>query len=137
MPGHIPDLNAESLVRLRQLVNAMQSDNGKGVPFANLVALNQELQFEAGLTIDFDATVEFGSPMVVLRVPTAPVNKARLGNLTKREDEVASLIATGLTNAGIADRLSISLPTVKDHVHSILKKNSLKSRTQIAAAVLA
>lgn len=136
MPGHIPDLNAESLARLRKLVSEMHAQNGKGVPLANLVALKRDLDFESGLTIDFEATAEIGSPMVVLRVPDSSGGKTRLADLTKREAEVAGLIAEGLSNAEIAERLFISIPTVKDHVHSILEKTGLKSRTRVAAAVL-
>lgn len=136
MPGHLPDLNAKSLARLRKLVSAMQADNGKGLPLANLVALKRELNFKTGLTIDFEATEEIGSPMVVLRVPAERGSRAGLENLTKRENEVADLIAEGLTNADIAGRLCISIATVKDHVHNILEKTGLKTRTRIAAAVL-
>ena len=111
----------------------MQARNGKGLPMSQLVALSRDLRFESGLTIDFRATAEIGSPMVVLRVPTSPAGPNGLDNLTKREREVAHLVATGLSNAEIADCLCISVLTVKDHVHNILDKSGLSSRTQVAA----
>ena len=74
--------------------------------------------------------------MVVLRVPTGSLDSASLDGLTKRENEVARLVAQGLGNAEIADKLCISVPTVKDHVHAILRKTGRKSRTGIAAALL-
>jgi DNA-binding CsgD family transcriptional regulator len=52
--------------------------------------------------------------------------------LTEREAEVAELTATGLTNAEIAERLAISLPTVKTHLLRVLAKTSSGNRTQLA-----
>jgi two-component system, NarL family, nitrate/nitrite response regulator NarL len=55
--------------------------------------------------------------------------------LTSRELEVAALLQEGLSNRQIATRLTIQLPTVKNHVHSILEKLETPTRTD-AAAVL-
>jgi DNA-binding NarL/FixJ family response regulator len=48
--------------------------------------------------------------------------------LTRREEEVASLIRENLSNKEISARLAISLPTVKNHVHNILEKLQVASR---------
>ncbi|MDI9979493.1 protein kinase [Rhodococcus sp. IEGM 1307] len=56
--------------------------------------------------------------------------------LTKRERQVADLIAEGLTNQAIADRLVISPRTAQGHVEHILAKLGFTSRTQIAAWVV-
>jgi two-component system nitrate/nitrite response regulator NarL len=53
--------------------------------------------------------------------------------MTKREQEITSLIAEGLSNKEIAQRLNIATYTVKSHVHNILEKLALHSRLQIAA----
>jgi DNA-binding NarL/FixJ family response regulator len=54
------------------------------------------------------------------------------GILTRREREVANLLAQGLTDREIALELSVSRRTVETHVRSILRKFGLKSRFQLA-----
>jgi len=56
--------------------------------------------------------------------------------LTKREQDVLKLIATGLTNQNIADTLHIDEGTVRIHVSSILQKLNLENRTQAALYAL-
>jgi DNA-binding NarL/FixJ family response regulator len=61
--------------------------------------------------------------------------KGKLTNavrMTKREREIISLIAEGLSNKEIAQRLNVATYTVKSHVHNILEKLALHSRLQIA-----
>ena len=52
-------------------------------------------------------------------------------DLTRREKEVAVLVARGLTNRQIAQELMLSEHTVISHVRNILKKLNLRSRTQL------
>jgi ATP/maltotriose-dependent transcriptional regulator MalT len=54
------------------------------------------------------------------------------GPLTRRETEVAALIAQGLSNRQIAERLVITSRTVASHIENILEKLAFTSRTQIA-----
>ena len=55
--------------------------------------------------------------------------------LTPREEEVATLVARGLTNREIASELSISEHTVATHVTKILKRLGLNSRSRPSAWV--
>jgi DNA-binding NarL/FixJ family response regulator len=54
-----------------------------------------------------------------------------LDQLTERESEVLRLVAQGLSNAEIADRLYISLFTAKTHVSRILTKLDARDRAQL------
>jgi predicted ATPase/DNA-binding CsgD family transcriptional regulator len=60
------------------------------------------------------------------------VEQTGRGPLTAREFEVAGLIAEGMSNRAIADRLVISPRTVDGHVERILAKLEFGSRTQVA-----
>jgi DNA-binding CsgD family transcriptional regulator/pimeloyl-ACP methyl ester carboxylesterase len=55
--------------------------------------------------------------------------------ITRREREVAELVALGLTNAAIAERLEISRRTVESHVERVRSKLGLVSRAEVAAWV--
>ena len=59
-----------------------------------------------------------------------PVEFAKNAGLTQRELEVLALIADGLSNPEISDKLVISKATAKAHVHNILQKLCVENRTQ-------
>ena len=65
---------------------------------------------------------QYGSP----RPPQAA--DSRLGDLTSRELEILGLMAKGLSNAEMRDRLIVSMPTVKTHVSRVLTKLDLRDR---------
>lgn len=70
----------------------------------------------------------------VTRQPALP-SSILTDQLTQREIEILRLLAQGLTNAEIGDRLALSEGTVRNHISAILSKLDLKDRTQ--AAILA
>jgi DNA-binding CsgD family transcriptional regulator len=63
---------------------------------------------------------------------TEPVSALAPAALSRREREVASLLARGLSNREIAGRLYLSERTVDNHVHHILDKLGFGSRVQVA-----
>lgn len=73
------------------------------------------------------------------RVPRGqrPSTRKNPAGLTARETEVLELIASGLSNAAMAETLFISEKTASHHVSSVLAKLSVTSRTQAAAVAIA
>jgi predicted ATPase/class 3 adenylate cyclase/DNA-binding CsgD family transcriptional regulator len=92
-----------------------ESARGRGMSRAQAVdyALTEILQSSHGPAVE----------------PAVPVD---MGSLTRREQEVAKLVASGLTNRQIADRLFISERTAEDHVEHIRNKLNVRSRTEVA-----
>jgi DNA-binding NarL/FixJ family response regulator len=66
---------------------------------------------------------------------TLPMHRAEQ-RLSPREEETVSLIGAGLSNREIANRLGVSVATVKNHVHHVLTKLHARSRWQAAACAL-
>jgi len=69
-------------------------------------------------------------------IPIAVPSTETIDNLTERELEVLQLIVDGYSNAQIAEKLFITLGTVKTHVRKILNKLSADDRTQAAVRAL-
>ena len=69
-----------------------------------------------------------------LRVPRGPRAPAAPAGLTARQLEVLALLAEGLSNAQIAERLTVSAKTVDHHVSAVLSKLGVPSRGLAAAA---
>lgn len=68
---------------------------------------------------------------------SASKNSVPFQALTRREREVAAMVAQGMSNREIAARLVIAQRTVEGHVEHILSKLGFSSRTQIAAWIAA
>jgi DNA-binding NarL/FixJ family response regulator len=71
-----------------------------------------------------------------VQMPAGPAGaSSELGSLTEREREVLELIGRGFANREIADRLFLSMATVKTHVNRVFAKLRVRDRAQ--AVVLA
>lgn len=74
--------------------------------------------------------------MLVRRLASPPAQEVvarEAESLTSRESEVLDLICDGLSNKEIADALHISDATVKNHVHHLLEKLHVSTRSRAAA----
>ena len=93
-----------------------------------------EAAWSRGLGLTLDEAVDFATAASdeVPATPPAPRGSA----LTPRELEIADLVALGLSNREIAERLVISAGTARIHVERILGKLGRTSRVQIATWVL-
>jgi predicted ATPase/DNA-binding CsgD family transcriptional regulator len=86
--------------------------------------------FDDGAQLDHEAAVALGMGLGLKTVRKADLHVSA-DPLSKREREVAGLAAEGLSNKEIAARLFVSERTVETHIHNILNKLGLSSRTGI------
>jgi len=87
--------------------------------------------FTAARTRDIVDALEDARPPAP-RPAEHPVAAADVAALTSRELEVLVLVARGLSNKEIARELTVSVPTVKSHVHNLLQKLGARRRTDAA-----
>lgn len=111
--------------QIRKLMSAV-AERPEQLPVKEIMGLAESQSHD--LAIDLT-----GKPTVVYATPR---RHPAFAELTLRESEVATLVAAGYSNRQLADALFISVATVKDHVHAILRKTGFANRSQIAAAWL-
>jgi NarL family two-component system response regulator LiaR len=127
-----PDLGIVALssysdsARVRETIDA--GANGYLIKSVDVATLAQAVRNAARGLSTF-------SPEVTLALVTAS-RTVEVSPLTPREEEIATLLASGQTNAEMADTLSLSVFTVKNHVSSILMKLNARTRTEAAAVIL-
>ena len=85
-------------------------------------------QVALGRSLIDPATIE----AVMNRVRQGPAVDTRLAGLSEREREILDLIAEGLTNRQIGERLFLAEKTVKNYVSNLLAKLGMQRRTQAA-----
>ena len=110
-------LNPPGLEQVRARARAVLGDPAAAAAWA------------AGRAMSLDQAVAYA----LEDAPEATQQPPATEPLTARQREVADLIAQGLTNRQIAERLVVSPHTVERHVEHILNRLGLTSRTQIAA----
>jgi DNA-binding CsgD family transcriptional regulator/pimeloyl-ACP methyl ester carboxylesterase len=91
------------------------------------------LEGAAALAWDGDVQALLEPAMSFLRASEEAAPGRATAELTAREHEVAHLVALGLTNAEIADRLAIGRRTVESHLERVRSKLGLASRVELAA----
>lgn len=151
---HQPDVVLAELAGKRLSVLAAAIDDGAMLPLVLLIddvtrsellrALHagaravlprdaQPVEIAAAIEAAAAGLTAFGPDELDLLLPAADTDSDRetaLEALSAREMEVLALMAQGLANKNIADRLNISEHTVKFHVSSILSKLAASSRTE-------
>jgi len=135
----LPRISAPSLVVHREHDRAMRLSGAREVaallPCADLVTLpgDAHLPWHG----DGDAVLRAVAPFLGIKGPPAPTDKPDAGavqGLSVREREVLALVAQGLSDAQVAERLVISPHTVHRHMANILAKLGLPTRAAAAAA---
>lgn len=148
--GHIdrvPDSALEPFVLLDggRWEEAAAFWNERGIPYERALSLSfgdTEAKLEALTTLDQLGATPLGDRVRrelqsagvkgVPRGPSAATRDSPLG-LTPRQTEVLELLAEGLTNAEIAERLFVSTRTIDHHVSAILSKLGVDDRTDAVA----
>lgn len=121
------DLDSEVLAALAAGADAycIKSDRSDDVVAAVRIAAEGGAYFDPAIA------------HIVLRKIVGPVSERPIHSpLTPRETEILRLVAEGVGNAEIAQRLSLGLGTVKGHVRDILEKLAASDRTQAAVVAL-
>jgi DNA-binding CsgD family transcriptional regulator/signal transduction histidine kinase len=118
------------------------ADNGEGFEHDD-PELREELHqldhrvASLGGEVHFDSTPRWGTtvtctlPLRSLTVVPETPAAGRIANLRPREREVLELMVGGMRNREIAERLFITIRTVKFHVSNILRKLEVESRTDV------
>jgi two-component system, NarL family, nitrate/nitrite response regulator NarL len=123
------DVSSADLEAIRTAAAALVRQEGRGVARREIVRLASRSLRLTLLRPRLD-----DEPVVALVHRNTAAETDRFVDLTRREREVAALIAAGEPNKRIALALGLSVATVKDHVHRILRKTGLGNRAAVASA---
>jgi DNA-binding CsgD family transcriptional regulator len=134
-----PDEKKEALEHLDYAVKEFQEMKMQpSLERALKLAADQGLQLDVQYPAPIGSMIlsdRAGEPLIVNTAEERPIKagvskQAAADQLSQREMEILRLVAAGLSNRQIAEKLIISLGTVKAHVHNIFEKLHAKTRTQ-------
>jgi len=144
--GHV--VTAFDLHVMGRFRDAANEFRARGCPFEAADALSDsddehDLRRALDILQELGATARAAQVSKRLRslgaraIPRGPraSTRAHGSGLTAREAEVAELLAAGLSNAQIADKLVVSAKTVDHHVSAVLTKLGVASRRDVGAAL--
>lgn len=126
-----------STVRLAHAITSAVGEKVRDGVREGLGEKGFQAAYERGAALSLPAAIDFAlgrtqSAPGPVAVGPAPVTSADVDVLTRREKDVARLVAAGHSNKRIAGDLVISVRTAETHVEHILTKLGFTSRTQIA-----
>lgn len=129
-----PDIQVIALTSFREeeLVNAALKAGAIGYLLKNVTA--DELAAAIRAAVAGRPTLAPEATLALMHTATAPPPPGF--DLTEREREVLGLMTNGLNNGQIAEKLTVSLSTVKYHVSNIISKLGATNRTEAATLAL-
>lgn len=122
------DVFTEKRVRVLEILLAQLSISIENARF--YAGLEQKIK---GRTAELETVVAELEKLTGKKAPRQPEPAV---SFTNREKEILHLVALGQTNKEISKTLSISLATVKSHIHNLLSKTETTSRTALIAREL-
>lgn len=99
-------------------------------PRGDVFAMLREISREQNISIE-DLATSYLEEITITRYQSTNTNVLNWESLSERQQEVAALACLGNTNAEIAEKLNISLETVKTHIKVILRKFKVRGRHQL------
>ncbi len=126
------DVNLEKLIEA--LIVTQEGNNWVDPTIARIVLQQARNNSTSGRSAGFGGAARPKAIQVSLKPEYGP--RRQTSSLTERELQVLELIVAGCSNAAIAERLYITVGTVKTHVRNILNKLCADDRTQAAVRAL-
>jgi predicted ATPase/DNA-binding CsgD family transcriptional regulator len=103
-----------------------QAEESQGLSRSRLGARRSDEAWNQGWAMTMEQAIDYALH------DTEPTNAVAADPLTRREREVAGLLAAGMTNRQIAERLFIAERSAEGHVERIRNKLGVRSRTEVA-----
>lgn len=114
--------------------NHAQSAQTLRDPALAAVVLDQNIGGPTCVLTKALASVNHGERFIDPAIHDGTKTSLTMQRLSERELEVLSLVANGLSNKEVGERLHLASTTVRDHMQSVMRKLQVKSRTGAAVA---